>query len=449
MGKKYFENKRKRLMEKRSAINDKVKAAQTADEVRRLTAELSEIDAELRDIDAALAETAEEREPEPVSTEEREAPAVKSSKLVNGQIVGAFRMGTPAQTEQRTNENPLDSMEYRTAFKDYVQRGVPIPAEIISKAEAYRASLPAEQRSGIASTTADTGAAIPMTVVRQIINTVRKRYGNLYAKVRKTAVMGGVKYPIGALEAQFSWITEGTVSPKKKAGSLYDVTFGYNTAEIRIAQSFLSQIVTMEAFEAEVARVMAIAYARAMDYGIVNGTGDGQMTGILNDPNVLALSSTNVITMTAAQMSDWTQWRKRFFAALPLGYRNGEFIFSASTVDSYLETMADSNNNPIFRQATGLEVNDGDAENPNGRFFGRNVSLVEPDILPDFDTASANDVIGIFWQPDEAYAINENFAFTMRRYFDEDTNEWIDKALVVVDGKVLNPQGIYLIKKGS
>ena len=165
------------------------------------------------------------------------------------------------------------------------------------------------------------------------------------------------------------------------------------------------------------------------------------MLGILNDPRV-----TNTVTMTAAQMSDWIQWRKRFFSKLPLGYRAGEFIFPLSTVESYLETMADDNKNPIFRQAAGLEVNDGDAVNPNGRFFGREIALVEPDILPDFDSAAAGDVIGIFWQPQE-YAINENFGFTMRRYFDEETNEWVDKALVVVDGKVLNPTGFYKIVK--
>ena len=125
----------------------------------------------------------------------------------------------------------------------------------------------------------------------------------------------------------------------------------------------------------------------------------------------------------------------------------GEFVFAASTVDSYLETMADSNNNPIFRQATGLEVNDGDAMDPNGRFFGRVISMVEPDIITDFDDANAGDVIGLFWQPNE-YAINENFGFTMRRYFDEETNEWVDKALTVVDGKVLNPTGFYKILKG-
>ena len=109
--------------------------------------------------------------------------------------------------------------------------------------------------------------------------------------------------------------------------------------------------------------------------------------------------------------------------------------------------MSDSNGNPIFRQATGLEVNDGDATNPGGRFFGRDITLVEEDIIPSFDDASASDVIGIFWQPEE-YCINENFGFTMRRYFDEELNEWVDKALVVVDGKVLNPTGYVKIVKG-
>ena len=45
--------------------------------------------------------------------------------------------------------------------------------------------------------------------------------------------------------------------------------------------------------------------------------------------------------------------------------------------------------------------------------------------------------------------VNENFGFTVRRYFDEETNEWVDKALTVVDGKLVNAEGVYLIKKVS
>ena len=316
-------------------------------------------------------------------------------------------------------------MEYRSAFKAYVQNGTKLPAEI----------------RGQVISTEETGAAIPLTIMNEVINTVRKRYGNLYNKVRKMNVKGGVDFPIGALQASFKWINESTVSPRQKTDKLGKVSFSYYTAEIRIAQSFLASIVTIDDFETKIAEVIAVAYLQAMDDGIVNGTGDGQMTGILNDARV-----TNVVELTAADINSWKAWRTKFFSKLPLGYRSGEFIFPLSTVETYLETMSDANDNPVFRQATGLEVNDGDAVNPNGRFFGREISLVEPEILPDFDTAEAGDVIGIFWQPQE-YAINENFGFTMRRYFDEETNEWVDKALVVVDGKVLNPNGFYLIKK--
>ena len=215
-------------------------------------------------------------------------------------------------------------------------------------------------------------------------------------------------------------------------------------AEIRVSQTLLSSIVSLDLFEREIVRIMMIAYMQAMDIGIVKGTGNGQMLGILNDPRIAATG--NVVEMTAAEFNNWTAWRKKFFAKLPLGYRAGEFIFPLSTVETYLETMADANNNPVFRQATGLEVNDGDSLNPNGRFFGREIALVEPDVLPDFDSANAGDVVGIFWQPDE-YAINTNMAFGMRRWFDEDRNEWVNKMLTIVDGKVLNPMGYWLIKK--
>lgn len=418
MRKKILERRQQRLQQKKTELTQRALASQDAAEVRSINEQINEINEDLNEIREELDAIAEEeRSANPPAAGE---PVPAGAQQVNG----SFRQGNEQRSE---DEDPLASMEYRRAFRNYVVSGTPIPAEL---------------RAGNAISTVDTGEAIPMTIMNEVINTVRKRYGNLYSKVRKISVQGGVKYPIGALSATFKWITESTVSPRQKLDKLGSVTFGYNTAEIRISQTFLSRIVTLSAFEAEITRVIAIAYLQAMDEGIVNGSGDGSMLGILNDPRV-----TNTITMTAAQLSDWTQWRKRFFSQLPLGYRSGEFIFPVSTVDSYLETMADSNNNPIFRQATGLEVNDGDAQNPNGRFFGREISLVEEDILPDFDAASSSDVIGIYWQPEE-YAINENFGFTMRRYFDEETNEWVDKALVVVDGKVLNPTGYYKILKG-
>ena len=394
-----------------SDITARAEASTDAAEVRDLTRQLSTLKAEEQEIRASLA-----------SAQEQEIPA--NATLVNA---GAQSFNTSAA---QRDGNPLESAEYRESFRAYVTRGVEIPAEF---------------RAGNANSTADTGAAIPMTIMNEVINTIRKRYGNLYNKVRKTSVPGGVKIPVGSLAASFRWITEDTVSPRQKVGQLGSITFEYNQCELRIATTWLASLLTLSAFEAELTKIIAIAYLQAMDTAIVKGSGNGAPLGILNDTRVTGQAG-HTISMTAANMSNWKDWRKNFFAQLPLGYRSGEFIFAASTVETYLETMSDDNNNPVFYQATGLVVDDGDIEYPRGRFFGREISLVEPDILPDFDTANANDIIGIYWQPDQ-YMINENFGFTMIRYFDQETNEWVDKALTVVDGKTLNPAGFYLIKK--
>ena len=421
MRKEFLKKRLARIQKKIADLKTRSDASTDVEEVRSINAQIME----LREEEADTKEEIEaiEADEEAAAAAEAERSAVSAEAT---EVNGGFRVGSFRAPEQRAEEDPTASMEYREAFRQYIVSGTPIPAEM---------------RAGEAINTGDAGAAIPITVMNEVINTVRKRYGNLYSKVRKLNLRGGVEFPIGSLQATFKWISEKTVSPRQKLGALGKISFSYHGLEIRVAQTFLSNILSLSAFEAEIAKSIAIAYLQAMDEAIVKGSGDGCPLGILNDARI-----TNVVTMTAAEISNWTAWRKKLFAKMPLGYRAGEFIFPVSTVDTYLETMADANNNPIFRQATGLEVNDGDATNPNGRFFGRDISLVETDILPDFDTASSNDVIGIYWQPDE-YGVNENFAFTMMRYFDQEENEWIDKAIAVEDGKVLNPNGFWLIKK--
>ena len=436
MRKKILEKRLARLIAKRDALKQRVEASQDAAEVRSLGEELT-------DLNADISETQEELDAlnsEENADEKRSAAPPAGATQHNAGIIGSFAQNPAPQ--QRSEENILESKEYRTAFMRYFQRGIAIPADLQARVSDFLATLPKEQRAGDTINTENAGAVIPTTVMRTIINTVRKKYGNLYAKVRKTAVAGGVEYPIGDLIADFHWITESTVSPEQDAGTVGTVSFKYNTAEIRIAQTFLSALLSIDAFEAEISQVIATAYVRAMDTGIVKGTGVGQMLGILNDTRITGAVG-HTIALTAAEINNWQAWRKKFFAKIPLGYRSGEFIFNPSTVDAYLETMSDANGNPIFRQAAGLEVNEGDA---SGRFFGKQIALVEPDVLADFDTASSNDIIGIFWQPEE-YVINENFGFMMRRYYDEDRNKWINKAITVVDGKILNPNGVYLIAK--
>ena len=45
--------------------------------------------------------------------------------------------------------------------------------------------------------------------------------------------------------------------------------------------------------------------------------------------------------------------------------------------------------------------------------------------------------------------VNSNMAITYRRYFNEDTDEWISKATMIADGKLADPYGVVLIKKAA
>ena len=428
MRKSILEKRLKRLIAKKAELTERCNAAESAAEVRKLTKELEEKNDEIAETQEELEaiEAEEKRMAESVATIETREGVPANAKLVNGTAKASFTM--PTQSEQRGDVNPRETMEYRQAFRKYMTSGVMAP----------------ELRAGNAISTDDSGAAIPVTIMNEVINTIRVRYGSLYNKVRKTAVKGGVGYPVGALEASFSWVDESTVSPRKKVGKLGRVFFNSHVAELRVAQTFLSDLLTMDAFEAEIARVIAIAYLKAMDEAIVNGTGDGMPLGILNDTRIT--DEGHVIEMTDADFSDWSAWLTKVFGIIPMGYADVELIMTKGTVYSKLRTMKDDVNRPIYYEAMGGRVEDTDYANPRAYLDGHEISLVEPTILPNFDTASEGDVVAIVWIPFD-YAVNENFGFAMRRYYDDETNEWVDKALTVVDGKILNPGGYYLIKK--
>lgn len=432
--KKVLEKRLARLQAKKTKLTERALASQDAAEVRSINEELGELNEEIAEAQEEI-DTIEEvtPDPEPDPNQQRSNPPVGAQQVNNGIPMASYSQN-PVGTQQRENKDPYASMEYREAFKAYVQRGTPIPENLTQRA------------GGDAGPTvaADLGMIIPTTIMNEFIKKVSKVYGQLYSKVRKLNIQGGVKFPISDLKANFKWITETTPSGRQKAGDVKEyVEFSYNIGEIRVSQTLLSQVVALQMFEEEIVRIMTEAYVEAMDKGIIAGTGAGQMLGILKDTRVTEQTG-HIIEFTAEQFGNWEQWRKRLFSMIPLSKRGkGEFIFTASTVESNLLTMKDANNRPIYKEAAELNVGESATD---GRFYGREVTMVEPDIVADFDTAGSGDVVGVYWIPDD-YAINTNLVFGMKRYFDEDKNEWVNKGLTIVDGKILDPSGVYIIKK--
>ena len=131
---------RKKVLEKRMArlqkkLNDLTTRSQaedvTLEELRSIQFRMNEIREDIDDVQEELATFDDEPTPEP---EQRSQPPV-AGEPVNGAVVrGAFGQQTTF-TGATGNEDPYATTEYRMAFKEYVQRGTPIPANLNPRME--------------------------------------------------------------------------------------------------------------------------------------------------------------------------------------------------------------------------------------------------------------------------------------------------------------------------
>lgn len=400
-------------------LRAKIKSAETADEVRSLGETLDAVLAELEEAKKQLADVEEE---EPANEEGPAAEGERSGIIpANAERRGFNPLASFNQGTEKRSENPLDSLEYRNAFMKYVQTGE----------WNYRADE--------TLLTSEVGKIIPNTIMNEFIKEL-KVYGQLYNLVRKLNIKGGVEFPIEELVPTVTWITETTTSETQAVPNFKtSISFGYHIVEARISQSLLSQVVSLPILEQEIAKLLAEAFVKEFDRIIVKGTGSGQPLGILNDTRV---KTDHKIAFAAADMSDWTKFRKNLFAKIPLAYRGqGILIMTAGTWESNIMTLKDSNNRPLYQ-----ETYDPNTGNLECRFAGRQVVLVEPDILADYDTASSGDVWGIYLRPQD-YAINSNLQIGFKRWFDDDKNRWINKGLCIMDGKLVDASGVYILTK--
>ena len=423
---KYLEKRIAKLTAKRDALAARAKDTQDINELRSINAEIDEINSDIADINEQIADldAADARgAADPVA-----APAATGAPVagVAGPAAGGTltqghnpiaRFGTPAPAPV---VDAYDTQEYRTAFMNYVCRGVEIPAEVR------------------ATTTSDASTVIPTTIMNEIIQKM-DAYGNIWNKVRKINVQGGVEIPILSIKPAAQWITETQASPDKKIQVNTKITFSYYGLECKVAQTILVNVVSLTMFENLFSTLVVEAMIRALEEAIINGSGVGQPTGITVDSRVPAA---NVITMTEAQFTKWAEWKKRVFAKMAKAYRSGVFIMSQATFDAYIDGMVDTVGQPIGR------VNYGITDGETYRFGGKTVETVENTLVKDFDTAEAGDVVAIFANLND-YVVNTNMQITTTRWIDNDANEIKNKAMMICDGKLADPNGILIIKKAA
>lgn len=317
-----------------------------------------------------------------------------------------------------------DSVEYRNAFMNYVTRGTAIPDKF--------------RNENATTVTGTTGAVIPTTQMREIIREMKSR-GNIWNKVRKLNVQGGVEFPIVDLIPTATWIGEEKSSDDKNLKAEKTVTFSYHGLECKLSQSLLSSIVSLKEFEDLFPTLAAEAIIAALEVGVFNGSGSGQMTGILNETRIPAA---NTIEMSTTDVKSWATWKSKIFTKMKKAYRNGDFFMAQGTFDAYIDGMVDANGQPIGRVSYGIDGGE------TYRFGGKTVETVEDDVIKAFDDASTGDVIAVFGNLAN-YAVNSNLQMNIVKWTDHDNNKEKTKAIMILDGHVLDPNGFLIIKKGA
>lgn len=415
---------------RKAELGTKANTTEDIAELRSINTELETLNSEIAELRSMIDALPDDQEPGQQGAGAQGEPR-GASPVGTAQVLGTYGVGQQGQQQRSETEDPFGTLEYRKAFMKFAKTGEITPE--------LRAAGNPEFRADAMTTTGDVSAVIPTTILNEVIRKVTE-YGQVYSRVRKLSVKGGVSIPILSLKPTATWIGEDSPSKKQKVQANTNVSFSYYGLECKVATSLLADTVTLTGFENVIIDLIVEAMVIALDTAIIKGDGNGKALGITVDTRVPA---GQIVTLKPDEFTSWTAWKKKVFAKMPLKYKAGANFFMASgTFEGYIDGMVDANGQPIGR------VNYGITNGPQERFGGKETILVEDDIVANYDDANTGDVVAVYCNL-KNYGLNSNLQMMMFRYFDHDTNEWVDKAILICDGKLIDPNGVVIVKKGA
>lgn len=394
-------NRRKEIEARLAQIKTELEtraAELTAEELAALEKEVGELQTERAAIDAAI-----EKRNTLLAT-------IAAGEQVDGAEPTVLRAFDKDKDDK--GEDKYGTMAYRKAFMEYVTRG---------------AAIPAEYRENQNTKTTDVGAVVPTTILDKIVSKMES-VGGIYALVTKTAYKGGVSIPKQTLKPVATWVAEGAGSDKQKyTGG--NITFAYHKLRCAVSVSFETDTMSIAAFETLLVNNIVEAMVKALEKAIVAGTGAGQPTGII--------TSTEYAEIVEVAAQDYDSL-VRAEAAVPEAYETtAKWCMSKKTFMGYVG-MTDKQGQPIAR------VNYGVNGKPERYLLGREVVLTEH--LPNFSTANANDKFAFIFDFAN-YDLNTNYAIGIKKYEDNDSDDQITKGIMLADGKVVDGNGLVILKK--
>ena len=386
----------KRLIAKRKAeiseLEKRSEASTDVTEVRELGETLIKLRDEINELEKKLEEANGEGtgEGEGTGTEggeptEGERGIVPTgAELRNGVVLGSF-----GGSENLTN------MAYRSAFMEYVLRGTPIPAEL---------------RDNANTLTSDVQSVIPTELVNQIIEKF-DNVGMILPLINKTSYAAGVEIPISTVKPVAVWVAEGKGSDRQKK-TTGKISFTYFKLRCEISMSMEVGTMALSAFESKFVENVAKAMVYAIENSIINGTGSGQPKGILAEtaPEGQALSG----ALSFSKLAEVE-------GAIPVEYETGAKWCMNKKTFAKIQGLSDANGHPIARLNYGIG---GALERT---ILGRDV-VISP-YMADGKTF-------VFDFSD--YVLNTIYDMGITKKQDWDTEDMLTKAVMSVDGKVVD-----------
>ncbi|MGL5712577.1 MAG: phage major capsid protein [Paraclostridium sp.] len=394
--------------ERKQDLLKRAKEATEVQELRSINNEMEVLNTEMTELRAMIDSLPDDDEGESNQGEHFTAGGEQRSQHQEFNPISTFKVGG----EKRNNdvEDKFGTLEYRQAFKNYVVNGTPIPEE-------FRQEL----RTNELTVVGDVGAVIPTTILNKVIEDITVE-GKILGRITQTSLQGGVEIPISDINPTATWLeSETVVSDEQKAEMKAKLSFGYHVLEAKVAIGLLTSTVTLPMFETTVVKQLKKAMIKAIETAIVAGTGVGQPKGF----TTYDLPTNQIIKMDENSIGTVRQWAS-VEAAIPESDEDSViYMMNKATWEKYLNGMTDSNGQKI-----GLgKINEKGQKILNGR------EVLTCDKFASFDGCSENDIFGVVVNL-EQYMLNSNLSMYYKKYFNEDTNKWVHKSLMIVDGKM-------------
>ena len=242
------------------------------------------------------------------------------------------------QDKQVPTENIFESKEYRSAFYKTMlgQKLDDVETRTFNKAMEQQE---AEHRADSFNTTTNSAALLPTATLNEVIKKARTM-GGLIAHVRNFNIPTNISVPIVTPHSRAQWHTEGATVESESVQTAAVNFSGYEIIKV-FSISAAAKKMTVQAFESYMIEELTNCVMEAIAEALVNGTGEGQGTGLETG---VTWDGSNSLDLTG-EYTDFT----KALATLKRGYAaNAKFAMNNATLYNKVYSLVDNNNRPIF-----------------------------------------------------------------------------------------------------